>query len=122
MDEIEDAFGIPRGGPWNRLAVSYVGLCFPLSAGWKLRLADEGADPESPVAKGIDPGDWRWLSGHDEGHRRLIPDAARRVDPAQYALIRVDALEAVLNDLMEQGKKMKMEIRALRDMLSEDGF
>lgn len=119
LDNVEDAFGIPRRGPWNKLAVTYVGLRFPLSAGWRLRLLRDGVSPDAPVAKGIDPDDWRWLSGKadtDDG----LKEVSRKVDPHQYVLLRVDALEMVLNDLRRQAEDIKKEIFELRNLISKD--
>lgn len=121
LDRIEDAFGIPRNGPWNRFAVSYVGLSFPLSAGWKVRLLRDGAPDNAPVATGVDPNHWRWVLGGSDDDEDL-KEVSVKVDPKQYVLLRVDALEMVLNDLRTQAEGMKKEIRELRDMLSEDGW
>lgn len=119
LDRIEDAFGIPRRGPWNKLAVGYVGLSFPLSAGWRLRLLRDGPSPDAPVAQGIDPHDWRWMSGHADDEEDL-KKVSRMVDPHQYVLLRVDALEMVLNDLRRNAETIKKEIAELRNMISKD--
>lgn len=42
------------------------------------------------------------------------------VDPHQYVMLRVDTLEAMINDLRAQMDRMKKEVRELRDMISKD--
>lgn len=120
---IEDAFGIPRDGPWNKLAVTFVGLSFPLHAGWKLRLLRHGAAVDAPVAQGIDPHAWRWLHGdiddNDEGTGKL-KHLSKSVDPHQYVMMRIDWLEGVVTDLRAQADRMKQELRELRGMISKD--
>ena len=121
LDAIEDGFGIPRGGPWNRFAVTYVGLSFPLFQGWKLRLLRDGASDDSPLAKGVSYDDWRWLHADiDEPADRVKP--SRNVDPHRYALLRVDSLEMVLNELIRQTQDVKREIKEIRELLSKDDW
>lgn len=119
LHDVEDAFGIRRSGPWNKLAVTYVGLSFPLSAGWQMRLLRDGVSPDAPMAKGVSPDDWRWLSGQSDAPDDLIA-VSKKVDPHQYVLLRVDALEMVLNDLRRQAEDIKKEILGLRNMISKD--
>ena len=119
LDNVEDAFGIPRRGPWNKLAVAYVGLRFPLSAGWRLRLLRDGVSPDAPLAKGIDPDDWRWLFGKSDDPDD-VTKVPWKVDPHQFVLMRVDSLEMILNELRRQAEAIKKEILELRNMISKD--
>lgn len=121
LREIERVFGIPRDGPWNKLAVSYVGLSFPLSAGWKVRLVSEGAPDYSPVAAGVSPHDWLWLHGRRDDDEDLR-EVSRKVDPHQYVLLRVAALEIALDDIKSQVEGVRKEARELRDMISKDDW
>jgi hypothetical protein len=119
ISNIERAFCIPVNGPWNKLAVTYVGLSFPLVAGWKMRLLRDGVAPDSPVAQGIDPIDWRWMHAEYDTDDDMN-EISKKVSPEQYVLLRVDALEMVLNDVRTQCEDLKKQIRALRDMTSKD--
>lgn len=119
LQYIEDAFGVGRDGPWNRTALSFVGLSFPLDADWRMRLLRDGAACDAPVAEGIDPHAWRWLH-RDADDADDLKKVSKNVDPHQYVMLRVDTVEAMINDLRAQLDRMKKEVRELRDMISKD--
>ena len=59
------------------------------------------------------------MSGHADDEEDL-KEVSRKVDPHQYVLLRVDALEMVLNDLRRNAETIKKEIAELRNMISKD--
>ena len=102
-----------RNGAWTKLAVEYVGLTYPLKAGWKTRLLEEGSKPGSPHDRGLSPDDWRFL----QGETRDEPFNWKVTDEMEIKM-RLDALEAFVSDLRRRADAAKDELRKLRDQHS----
>lgn len=125
LNEIERHFGI-KNGAWTREAVSYVGLSYPLKKGWKQDLIEKGTTEYAPIALGMKPEDYMWVSGKDVDEDDMI-DTARQADlyndnPAAYVKRQLNVLEDAVNDLRKQADAFREQIRALRNMVSEDDF
>jgi hypothetical protein len=125
LKEIERYFGL-NNGAWTSQAVSYLGLSHPLKKGWKQNLIQNGTSVNAPIALGLSPDDWKWINGEDVDDDDVI-DTARQTDlynddPAAYVKRQLNALEDVVNDLRKQADAFREQIRALRNMVSEDDF
>jgi len=109
---METGFKI-RNGAWTKTAVEYVGLKYPLAAGWKIRLVDEGSKPGSPHDNGLTIDDWRFLCGEtkDEPFNWKVTDEME-------IKMRLDALDMFVSDLRKRTDAAKAELRKLRDQHS----
>lgn len=115
LKDLEDAFSI-RNGAWTRRAVEYVGLSFPLKAGWKVELLSEGSKKGSPHDNGLTPQDWLFLSGDtpEFSYRRYVaPDVEMKY--------RIDALESFASHIRMVADAVRLEARKMREeMRGED--
>lgn len=109
---IEEAFGI-RNGAWTKRAVEYVGLSYPLAAGWKQRLVEEGSKPGSAHDLCLSVEDFLFLSGDtkDEPFKWNVTDEME-------IKMRLDALDMFVSDLRKRADAAKAELRKLRDQHS----
>jgi len=106
---METGFRI-RNGAWTKTAVEYVGLKYPLTAGWKDRLVEEGSRPGSPHDNGLSVDDWRFLQGDTKDE----PFNWRVTDEMEIKM-RLDALDMFVSDLRKRADAAKAVIRTLRD-------
>lgn len=125
LAEIEKDFEI-KNGAWTREAVSYVGLSYPLQKGWKERLITVGTPKDAPIAKGVHPLEWRWTHGEDLFFEDDI-DTKKQEDlyndnPALYVKGQLNILEDAVNDLRKEADNLKIKIKEMRDLVSEDDF
>jgi hypothetical protein len=112
MAAIEAGFRI-RNGAWTKTAVEYVGLKYPLAAGWKERLLESGSMPNSPHDNGLSTEDWRFLRGEtkDEPFNWKVTDEME-------IKMRLDALDMFVSDLRKRADAAKAVLRTLRDQHS----
>lgn len=126
IQEIEKAFGI-KNGAWTKEAVTYVGLSFPLTAGWKNRLLHEDLPDHAPIVKGISVIDHQWVIGLDIDRNEMFKEkdaheSARAKDEHMYVMSQLGALESIANDLRQQADDFRDQVRKLRKSISEDDF
>lgn len=126
IDEIAEAFGI-KNGAWTKDAVSYLGLSYPLKAGWKHRLTTEDLPEYAPIVKGVTVADHLFLCGRDINQNEMFEEkraheSARAKDEHLYVMSQLDALEATISDLRKQTEDVRDQVRKLRKSISEDDF
>ena len=114
-------------GFWNKKAVSYLGLSFPLQKGWKESLLIHGVPSHAPIAQGVSIEDHLWTLGEDVNHFEKIVEEdahkdARHKNEHLYVMSQIDALEIVINDLRSQADNLRTKVRELRNLISEDDF
>jgi hypothetical protein len=112
MVSMEAALSI-RNGAWTKRAVEYVGLSYPLEAGWKQRLIEEGSKPGSPHDRGLSVDEFLFLAGDtkDEPFNWKVTDEME-------IKMRLDALDIFVSDLRKRADAAKAELRKLRDQHS----
>ena len=113
--QIERDFGL-RNGAWTKIAVEYVGLSFPLTAGCKARLVEEGSVEGSPHDDGMSVLDFRFLRGED-----IEPNLPRLyIPPEMEVKQRIDAIDVYISTLRRLTDAAQKELRKLRELNSPD--